>query len=102
MPEWGIIILVVSVIIIFAIAIYVPIMYRIRSTKFKKERTIDRKITVDKPHDHHHYLLLKKSLNRPFYKKYFTNLTTEYEVKTLKTKIVFNLDLFESYYANII
>ncbi|WHQ37167.1 hypothetical protein [Spiroplasma sp. SV19] len=102
MPEWGITILVISVIIIFGIAIYVPIMYRIRSAKFKKERTVDRKITVDKPNDRHRHLLLEKSVNRPFYNKYFTNLTNEYEVKTLQTTIVFNLDLFESDYANII
>ncbi|WP_419334561.1 hypothetical protein [Spiroplasma endosymbiont of Sarcophaga variegata] len=102
MPEWGIIVLVISVIIIFAIAIYVPIMYRIRSAKFKKERTFDRRITVDKLNDNHRHLLLEKSLNRPFYNKYFTNLINEYEVKPLKTKIVFNLDLFESDYANII
>lgn len=102
MPEWGIIVLVISVIIIFAIAIYVPIMYRIRSAKFKKERTFDRRITVDKLNDSHRHLLLEKSLNRPFYNKYFTNLINECEVKPLKTKIVFNLDLFESDYANII
>ncbi|WP_425379982.1 hypothetical protein [Spiroplasma endosymbiont of Stenodema calcarata] len=101
MPEWGIIIFVISAIVIFAIAIYVPIMYQIRSIKFKRERTVDRKITVDKSNEHSH-LLLEKAINRPFYSKYFTNLKNEYEIESLKTKIVFNLDLFESDYKNII
>ncbi|AHF58330.1 hypothetical protein [Spiroplasma eriocheiris] len=102
MPDWGIAVLVIVALILFTIALYKPLMTRIRNQKYKRQRTLNRKITVDKITDNHQHLLLEKAINRPFYKKYFEKLPLTYPVKELNSKVVFNLDIIESDYQDII